>query len=364
MKTARPEDTKLKEPQAKKARPGVGSSVATLTRHSTDDFALILIKTDVERLLPKGRKVYTVERQETLPEAFERMVDRNVLGLPVVNNEGKYHGFIDCFDIVKHVINLFGDLTTTTIVDLEKLFASEAKFTKTQVHEIIPHPLQKKNPFHPILKGFSLFAAWETLALAGVHRIPVIDESGAVVDIVTQSMLIDFLWQNLELIGTAANIPVKDIGSTHIPIVIQVTNQTKAIVAFKQMMDRNVNGIAVVDEHGKLVDNLSLRDLKGVRPDVKIFWRLWNTVSDFKQKVREEFPGHRIPEKPIVVVETDTLEMIVEAMALKHVHRVFVVDSRESMRPLRVISQTDILRELCRGFGVIDTDKGKSAPDS
>jgi len=219
--------------------------------------------------------------------------------------------------------------------------------------------LQKKNPYHPILKGFSLFAAWETLALAGVHRIPVIDENAAVVDIVTQSMLIDFLWQNLNLIGTAANIPVRDIGSTHIPIVVQVTSQTKAIIAFQQMIERSISGIAIVDD-GRLVDNLSLRDLKGIRPDVKIFWRLWNTVADFKQKVREEFPGHHIPEKPVVVLETDPLEMVVEAMALKHVHRVFVVDSRETMRPLRVISQTDILREICRGKGLIETDKGKS----
>lgn len=33
------------------------------------------------------------------------MVDKNVLSLPVLNQEGKYHGFIDMLDVVKYVMN-------------------------------------------------------------------------------------------------------------------------------------------------------------------------------------------------------------------------------------------------------------------
>lgn len=36
-----------------------------------------------------------------------------------------------------------------------------------------------------------------------------VDEEDAVVDIVTQSMLVDFLWQNLERIGDAAQAKVR-----------------------------------------------------------------------------------------------------------------------------------------------------------
>jgi CBS domain-containing protein len=359
MKTVRDQGQVVGEPQTKKPRIGVGSSVTTLTRHATDDFALILSKTRVERLLPKGRKIYVAERTETLPQAFQKLVDRNVLSLPVLNHEGKYHGFVDMLDIVKHVMSLFGDVEQTTMADLEKLFLSEERFTKTQVHDVIPYPLQKMNPFHPILRGFSLYTAWETLALTGVHRVPVIDEEATVVDVVTQSMLIDFLWQNLEFVGEAANVPVSELGSNNIPLVVK--GETKAIMAFQQMVQKNVSGVAVIDDNGKLVDNISLRDLKAIRPDAKVFWRLWNTVTDFKLKVREEFPGHHIPGQPLAVTETDTLWTVVEMMATKHVHRVFVVDSRETMRPVRVLSQTDILRELLRGKVALETvDKGKN----
>ena len=62
------------------------------------------------------------------------------------------------------------------MADLEKLFASEERFTKSQVHDIIQQPLQKSNPYHPVPRGFSLFAAWEALTLSGVHRVPIVDD--------------------------------------------------------------------------------------------------------------------------------------------------------------------------------------------
>lgn len=53
--------------------------------------------------------------------------------------------------------------------------------------------------------------------------------------------------------------------------------------------------MAVVDASGKLVDTLSLRDLKGLRPDVKVMWRLWATVKTYKGHVREEFQADNPP---------------------------------------------------------------------
>lgn len=69
MKTALPPDAPTSP--SKKARPGVGSSVAPLLRHATDDLLLLLLKTRAERLLPKGRKIFVCDRLERLPVAFE-----------------------------------------------------------------------------------------------------------------------------------------------------------------------------------------------------------------------------------------------------------------------------------------------------
>jgi len=46
------------------------------------------------------------------------------------------------------------------------------------------------------------------------------------------------------------------------------------------------------------------------------------------------------------VLPTDTLYTVIELMAVKHVHHIFVVDSYEKMKPVRVISQADVMREV------------------
>jgi CBS-domain-containing membrane protein len=283
---------------------------------------------------------------ELLPEAAQTMVAHNVLSLPVLTQEGKYHAFIDMMDIVKHLINAFEKVASPTKVDIEKYFATEAKFSQTQVHEVIRWPLTKKNVYHPVKAGSTLFTALELCAIADVHRIAVTDDDDNLVDVVTQSMLIDFLWQNLESIGKAANAKVSALPSS--PNVLSVNLNDKAIDAFKLMLQHDVSGIAVVDDKGKLVDNISNRDLKAIRPDIKAMWRLWTTIADLKAHVRAEFSTHPISLVPVTVTEDDLVTTVIEKMALQHVHRVFVVDAAK--KPLRVISETDILRAIHRGF--------------
>jgi len=302
----------------------------------------------VEQLRPKGSRIVVVNRQDTVPELFKKLVDSNILSAPVINKDGKFYGFVDQHDIVVHVSNLFSDLNGTNLTDVEKLFEAESTFCKSTVAQIAKYPVRKENPNHPVHAGSSLFVAWELLASTpdGIHRIPVINDQQVIVDVVTQSMLIDFLWQNLERIGIVADTKVQSIhGSTP---VLTVQENTKAIVAFRQMASSGVYGLAVLDKDGKLVDNISIRDLKGIHPDAKIFWRLWNTVKVFKEKALADFPPPTKIEGPIYVKAGDKLRDVVEKMALNHIHRIYVVD--DNMSPQRVISQSDILREVLRWF--------------
>jgi len=112
------------------------------------------------------------------------------------------------------------------------------------------------------------------------------------------------------------------------------------------MAHTGVSGLAVVDSDGKLVGNISLRDLKGIHPDAKIFWRLWNTVKIFKEKAITDYPPPNAIPSSVFVTPADSLMKVVEKMALHHIHRVYVVD--ENQKPERVISQTDVLREVVK----------------
>jgi len=231
---------------------------------------------------------------------------------------------------------------------MEKLFEAEGRFVQSRVMDIAIYPIKKTSPHHPLTAGCCLLTAWELLANTpeNIHRLPVLDTAGNIIDVITQSMLIDFLWQNIERLGKYTSLKVAEIqGTNH---VLTVQEDTKAIVAFRQMANAGVQGLAVLNNDGKLVDNISLRDLKGIHPDAKVFWRLWNTVKVFKEKAMTDFPAPTKLSGPVFVTNDDTLMTVVEKMALFHIHRVYVVDDKVSMNPQRVISQTDVLREVLR----------------
>jgi CBS-domain-containing membrane protein len=332
------------EPKHKKARTGVGSSVAELVRSETDDFVLVLTKTKAERLLPKGRTVISTDTSEELSSVFKKLVKHNIISVPVLNQKHKYYGMVEMYDLVEFVTTLFSDLSTTKLIDLEKMLVSERKFLHATVKDVIKSPFsRKKNSNKTLSKGFSLFCAWEVLAVTGSTRLAILGEQDEVVDIISPSMLIDFLWQNIEKVGLVAERKVGDFVTDPTEELETILASTKAIVAFRDMVRLEKSGLGVIDDTGKLVDNISARDLKGIHTDANVFWRLWSSISEYKKRERSEHES-KVPSELVHVTRSDTLYTVVEKMAVLHIHRIYVVDSH--MKPLRVITQTDILREI------------------
>jgi CBS domain-containing protein len=330
------------QPKHKKARTGVGSSVAELVRSETDDFVLVLTKTKAERLLPRGRQVFSTDTSEELSTVFKKLVDNNVLSLPVLNQRGKYYGMVEMFDLVEYVTTLFADLTTTRLIDLEKMLVSEKKFLRATVKDVIRSPFTKNKTYKPLQKGFSLYSAWEMLSLTSLNRIAILNESEQVIDIITGSMLIDFLWQNIEKIGDVAQRTVANFTIEPTEVLATINRNTKAIIAFREMVRLEKSGLGVVDDNGKLVDNISPRDLKGIHTEANVFWRLWSTISEYKKRERSDHDA-KIPDLTYVTNQ-DSLYTVVEKMATLHIHRVYVVDGDK--KPIRVVTQNDIMREI------------------
>ncbi len=73
------------------------------------------------------------------------------------------------------------------------------------------------------------------------------------------------------------------------PAVLSVSEDTPALDAFNMMVTKQVQGLAIVTEDGRLRGNLSLRDLKLIGSDAALFWRLHQTVKQFVTKLRAEW---------------------------------------------------------------------------
>jgi len=105
-------------PAKKQKRPGVGTSVAQLSFGPLDNLILLTAKLQVEQLRPRQAKIQTVKRSDTVSHLFEVLIANNILSCPVVNNNGKYYGFVDMRDIVVYASSMFPEHSKDRLVKL------------------------------------------------------------------------------------------------------------------------------------------------------------------------------------------------------------------------------------------------------
>eukprot|EP00658_Telonema_sp_P-2_P078119 TRINITY_DN7239_c0_g1_i10.p2 TRINITY_DN7239_c0_g1~~TRINITY_DN7239_c0_g1_i10.p2 ORF type:complete len:123 (+),score=26.92 TRINITY_DN7239_c0_g1_i10:309-677(+) len=108
-----------------------------------------------------------------------------------------------------------------------------------------------------------------------------------------------------------------------------------AIDGFERMETQSVSGLAVLNDEGQLVGNLSASDLRGMGRHE--FGDLLMSVEDFTLINKDQVQGYCLPPDA-------TLDCLLQTFKEKRVHRLYVVDERNS--PMAVITLTDVMRLL------------------
>jgi len=268
----------------------------------------------------------------------------NFLSVPVLQKtKHKWYGFIEVGDIVGFYVEHFGDALGDEGKKFWDTIAEKEGFMDITVGEVMKHPLTRANPFHPIMNGYSLYYAIETLAREeALHRVPIIDANRNLKSVLTQSQVIEFLYDNYDKLGLITNKPVGEMEGV-LRDVHTIHEESRAIDGFKMMQKQNVSAVAVVDNDGKVVGNLSLRDLKAIRLENQLFARLFQTTQHFLRRLREEFPSARPKTKQVVTVD-DTLGHVIKVLVDHSIHRVYIVNSDQ--KPIGVISLRNVLMDI------------------
>lgn len=111
----------------------------------------------------------------------------------------------------------------------------------------------------------------------------------------------------------------------------------RVVEAFKQMTQHSIEGVAVVNSSGKLVDSISVTDLKLISPNSNNFRFLWEVPAQFKKNHLSRCPELK-KNQMVVCTSTDTLVSVAHRMVIDRVHRVFVVNNKTEMFPIDVIT--------------------------
>eukprot|EP01080_Neovahlkampfia_damariscottae_P012638 gene12638-6542_t len=312
--------------------------------YQTDEFFIKkLTETNIMTMRPENNITFIAERDDKIIDVWNGLNRHNFMSVPVIQRKKeKYFGFIDLADIVGHFVNVWGENALKKTPNLRKLTEEDDDFRKKTVVDLMIHPLSKRNPFIPVRRDYSLYFAFELLAREEhMHRIPVINNEKVLVNLISQTQLVEYINENIQKVGTISAKPVK-LFKDSMKKVYTIPENKLAMEAFVRMKTHNVTGIAVVNNKHEITGVLTLKDLKIIANDDKLFQKLYLNVTNFIKELEKK--DKKRPRSPVVCDGKTTLEEVVKTLCDKHVHRLFITN--EENKPIGVVGLKEVLYEI------------------
>ncbi|KAJ1446333.1 hypothetical protein M885DRAFT_577834 [Pelagophyceae sp. CCMP2097] len=264
----------------------------------------------------------------------------------------QYMGILSVMDCVAFCMNALGP----TDADFAAALAAPCHAALGTTKESLP--LWVEEP---------LADAWPTLGrLAGWrHRALVLHAAGGDPSVLTQTDVLRYLLQEYKCDkAKGASTPLVQLversprqlglgAASSKKALVSVTEETNLILALGLMLENDLNAMPVLAESsGRLVGTLSLSDLRGTIA-ARLPWMATTTVAAFIQRHHPKMQWWHHPSlswldvpKPLTCDLDDSLIEITEAMLHGKVHRLWLVDDDEFLRPLDVITASDLIRAV------------------
>ncbi|KAK3268222.1 hypothetical protein CYMTET_23271 [Cymbomonas tetramitiformis] len=184
-----------------------------------------LLESSVGELPKRKEKVICIEASTPVLEAFQEIMDNFILSAPVRDEKsGEWVGFLDLRDLVSYAICDYDDKhakkPARTMPNLKvclqnvetSMYALNAAAGKavSAAYSNITY-LARRHKFCPVTEEKSLVDVVNLLG-AGIQRVPVVNEDGEIVNIVSQSSIITFLNKHLDTLGDVVDRSVADLG--------------------------------------------------------------------------------------------------------------------------------------------------------
>jgi CBS domain-containing protein len=303
----------------------------------------LLTKFKVEEAMNRWqtKRIAWLDDSRTLGEALKVLAAEKVLSLPVRDRQSdEWTGFVDYVDILAFALKTITGETdddkmqwATYPTDAAVLNEKGKVFGTARLKDLIEQSNKDWKtvvPFYPVNRAATMFQVVESLFCKGVHRVPVIEDSGRLVGIISQSDIGAALAANLDELGALAFCPLSILKLGDAPP-ITMSDKAPAIAAFFLMIYNKISAVAIVDQDNKLVANLSAHDLKILSEE-----NLGVLLEPIMQYLAR-FGGAR---KPVSCGKHSLFGTVLRTMTMNHVHRIWVVDEEE--RVTGVVSLSDV----------------------
>lgn len=175
-----------------------------------------------------------------------------------------------------------------------------------------------------------------TLLSAGLHRVPIVDENGRVINIVSQSLLNEYLHAHAAELGSFTSKTIAELNIGTSPV-LTVNEQDTALNVFRTLERSGRSGIAVVGPSGRLTGVTSGSDLKLFLANQE---SLNQPIIEFLKHIRQADLKTRA--LTFVCLPEHSIAHVMGMLKATQAHRLFVVDANHHAQ--KVVSILDILR--------------------
>jgi CBS-domain-containing membrane protein len=333
--------------------------------------AQLFAASTINDIHPTRNKVITVSTVEKPLDGFQKLIQNKILSAPVWDpKSGKHVGFLDVRDLVHYVVLCYDHQEKEAQKAKEKEKEKEAQqhharerkdstdqqgfltlvLDKKADSDAVQNPeqmltvkyLAARNKYTPVADTADVGKIAEAVCQPEIHRVPIEDKDGKLVDIISQSAIVSFINRNSEKLKSVLNQTLGDLGLAK-KTVISVRDTDSAINCFKLITTKNLSGLAVVDKDGRVVGNTSASDMK-LFIQMPSFRILKMPLVEYLNVIRRQNLKDVVP--VVGVKAGDTLGKVVAKLAATNMHRIFVID--DDRRPIGVVSCRDIIEKCLK----------------
>lgn len=302
-----------------------------LPRSSWRDF---LAHVQAGDLINDDFKLICMDSEDNIAEALQGLKEHGIVSAPVWDRKRKgFLGFVDVLDIVCLILDKLP-------VDEIRPGKNAIRLNISQLRIKDATNISQHNPWCPVYIGKPLLSMMDMFSGGSIHRVPISDEQGTIVSIISQAKVVEFLSGIIPTFGNAAN---KTVAACFVTKRVECTHlEDRVIDAFSKIKQLRLSGLAVVDNEGVLVGNISASDMKSVVVD-NLYADLREPVSVLMKRSAEEFEH---PFRALYCYSNDTLQQVLLTFATEQIHRLYIVN--EGRQLLGVITLSDIIDVLDR----------------
>ncbi|XP_042496216.1 SNF1-related protein kinase regulatory subunit gamma-1-like [Macadamia integrifolia] len=230
--------------------------------------------------------------------------------------------------------------------DFYKVLLREEPFKSTKVRSILKS--FRWAPFLPVATHSSMLSVLLLLSKYRMRNVPVIETGKPhIMNYITQSAVVQGLKEckGRDWFDCISGRPITDFGLPFMTCneVITVNSDELILEAFKRMKDNQIGGLPVIEgPHRKIVGNVSMRDIRHLLLKPELFSNFRNlTAKDFINVLASTQESGKVL-APITCKPDALLGNVIETLAAKSVHRVYVVAAEEDA-VVGVITLRDVI---------------------